>query len=83
MIPDRHTACLACPVQVRTLYEAANIVAVYLETLSALPAELEEPTEMLAAALAAVRPFIEAHRENQDHALSPELLPARLPLLTA
>lgn len=76
-MPNAHTPCPACAIQVRALYEAAAVVVAWVDLQNpALPATI---LENLRLAVASLSPFIEAHLENQLHALSPELMSARFP----
>lgn len=77
---DSHTPCLACPAIVRNLYATAQVVLALLDEHQgdATGRELEAQAN-LQIALMYLTPFIEAHLENQDHALSVELAPARNP----
>ena len=73
MTYDAHTPCPACPRQVRDLYAVGRRV---------LERERERRTreyEELHQALEQLRPFVEAHHENQLHAFSPELEGVREP----
>jgi hypothetical protein len=71
---DVHTPCIACPAQVRTLYAAGRRV------LGGRLHQLTTPEyDELYAALEELRPFIEAHHTNQQHAFSDELAGAREP----
>lgn len=93
MTPDVHTACPACPVQTRALYAAtkalmANLVAVqqqlrdrYHEADLVRVGALFEAVENAQLALDAMAPFVDAHLANQIHALSVELVDARMPRL--
>jgi hypothetical protein len=83
MTPDAHTACAGCPAQVRGVHDAAYVLVFLLEqrTDPLAPAELEA-LAVAHAALDQLAPFVTAHRANQLHAFSPELLAARMPKLT-
>lgn len=76
MILDAHTPCPACPQIVRTLYVTA------LRVLQARDCPRLPEVEELFAAVDAVRPWVEAHHVNQEHAFSFELEDARAPQLT-
>ena len=78
MTLDAHTACPACPHQVRALYAVGRRVLAgsrshFIAEERLPPAEYDE----LYLALEALRPFVEAHHANQLHAFSPELEAAR------
>lgn len=81
MIPDRHTACPACAVQVRDAYDALVLV---LEAIAecppgALPTELREAAGAVRYAIDRLAPLVIAHGLSQVHAFSPELEDARHP----
>ena len=77
MIPDAHTPCPGCAIQVRALYAAAQIVVAFRDLVGEIPRELVEPIEQLRIAVGHCTPLVEAHLDNQDHAHSLELVDAR------
>lgn len=85
MTLDDHNACLACPIHVRNLYASAQVLIAVLADVDIEGTPifdvpyLVEPLETLRIAVQQLTPFVEAHLENQDHALSRELAAARHP----
>ena len=86
MTTDRHTPCLACPIQVRSLYASTQVLLALLEPVLDGDLILEDVERQLAEAHAVTRialqqlaPHVDAHLENQQHALSPDLAGARFP----
>lgn len=82
MMPDQHTACPACPKQVRALYAVARRILVgtqshFMKHERLAPPEYEE----LHQALEDLRPFVDAHHADQRHSLSDELESSRNPVL--
>jgi len=85
IIPDAHTPCPACAIQVR---EACDALVLVLDAITECP-EGVLPTELLDVA-GAVRyavdrlmPLVLAHAMNQAHAFSDELAGARHPAVGA
>lgn len=76
MTLNAQTPCPACPIVWRALYAAAQVLVAHLERQGA-GQELWEARERVRIALQHVTPLVEAHLENQDHAMSVELVDAR------
>jgi hypothetical protein len=82
MKPDSHTPCPVCPVVIRSLYAAAQVVLALQESpedTTTWARGLDDALEQLRLALEHVAPFVDAHLSNQDHAHSVELAGARMP----
>jgi hypothetical protein len=86
MVVDSHTPCPACPVQVRAIYEAAQVLIILSghvvkgDVLSpGVERSLRDALETVRISLNHLQPFVDAHLANQDHALSVELVNARHP----
>lgn len=77
---NAHNACLACSSPVQELYSAA---AVILQLLDRDGAFTVGALDDLRHAVATIRPYVEAHFGNHDHAMSPELASVRNPALLA
>ena len=80
MRADRLTPCPACPAPVRELYAVGRRILAgsrshFFQHERLAPPEYEE----LYLALEKLRPFVEAHHANQEHAFSAELEAARHP----
>lgn len=90
---DESTPCPACAIHVRAMYDAATVLVVLLEQSAPVGAEglavaqeraegaLAHATASLKAMLDLFAPWVEAHRADQRHAFSVELLDARHPVL--
>jgi hypothetical protein len=77
--PDAYTACSVCSIHVRALYATTQVLVAQLEGQLEDGGPLREAMENAAIAVRHLTPHIEAHLENQDHALSVELAAARNP----
>jgi hypothetical protein len=83
MLPDEHTACPACAIQVRAAHEAGYVLVFLLEqSIDRFSQQELEAIALVHAALDRLTPLVRAHQDNQLHAFSPELAGARHPTLT-
>ena len=78
MTLDNHTECPACPIILRNWFAASQVLIALLDRYgSRLPADLREALENERIAVEHWKPLVEAHLENQEHAMSPHLVHAR------
>jgi hypothetical protein len=79
MTLDARTACPACPIVIRNLQASADVLVALLDRYphTKWPVDVIEAVENLRIAAGHTRPLVEAHLENQEHAMSVHLAPAR------
>jgi len=84
MTLDRHTPCPVCASSVLALFDAARVLVMkVVENRTDAPGEVRDAADVVTDWLLELAPWVDAHRHNQLHSLSPELESARHPRLAA